>query len=471
MKKMRLAAAVLLVVAVAACSDRKEDAVLTSPVDGGVNALTTGPVQELINGLFPQPGLRKAATAQLTNVARDLEKGQTADAQQKAAALSAFTTFHLNDGVLLDPNGSAAPTTEEAVGELNCELHNLVTPGTGNDIGDCESFAQDAGDVLENGGAVGVIGPTGGVLLTPNGQEGISVPAGATLIPRVFTINPIAASVEQSGPLVEPRCIVECDPIDQYPLFGHFAVTPAEPIGTPDFLIPVTVGLCHLDAGDGGFAPPTLAVEQRLRIGHNLETESESVELEILEKTAANFLTGCGALNSGNLEVVPPVFIGLVDRALIELASVARPLVSAVLPDFAYAATIGTCCLGGLATKLSPFGAVDPGVLLTAQDPGLEGEISSPGQITPVEMIFTNHTADSVIVYWLGFSGERVEYTRLGPGLTYRQETWVGHHWLIASEANEGLAIYTAIAELGFAEFFGPVGSGPTPPPPPIFVD
>src|SRR5690606_3225499 len=151
------------------------------------------------------------------------------------ADLSAFVTTHLNNGKLLDPNGSAPPTRSEVVALLTCELQKEVSSGSISE--DCDDYAENVGEILDRGGAVGIVGPAGGTIVTPEGREGIWVPAGATLVPRVITIDPMFATFPQDGPLPEPRCIAfDCNPIHQYPLFAGFSVEPAEPLGTPDFL-------------------------------------------------------------------------------------------------------------------------------------------------------------------------------------------------------------------------------------------
>lgn len=460
MNRQRLLLGALLVLAAAGCSDTADQITAAK-----VNRQTVdGPTQALIDQLFPRPGLRQAASAQLANVEKALGTGNTADAEAAAAGLLAFATTHFEGGRLLDPNGDAPPTSAEALAQFGCELQKELSPAAA--LPDCATFGSNAGDALDNGGAVGIIGATGGTLVTPNGQQGISVPAGATDIPRVFLIDPILATAPRFGPLPQPRCIAQgCEPVDQFPLFSEFSVSPAEPVGQPDFNVPVTVGLCHLDPADGEFAPPTTTVEQRLRIGHALQLVNGGEELQVLARTDAPFLD-CADLNSGTLPTGPVPQLGLWNPAVDQLAKLVRPVFAALLPKPAYGSSMAACCLGGLATKLSPFGAVDPGVPLTPQDPAQEGQVQSSNSDVTTEILFTNLTADSVHVYWLDENGQRRTYTDLGPGRSYLQQTFVGHKWIIASMDELGLAIFEAIDQRGHAEFTGPAGIGITLPPP-----
>ena len=446
-----------LLLFVAGCSDQTGGAL--TGADAKAHAPGSTPAQTLIDQLFTG-GLHQAASAKLANVDQDLAKGHTKQAERAAGDLMDFIFLQLRQGKLVDPNGPNPPTTQAAVASLACELRNELSPS--GPAPDCASFGDFAGGALQDGGVVGIIGPDGGTLTTTDHRQGISVPPGAINDSRVFVIDPIPPLVPQSGPLPEPRCVEEfeqnCDPVAQFPLFAAFSVVPAAPIGEPDFNTPVTVGLCHLDPGDGAFAPPSATVEARLRIGHGLEVVDAASELQVLPKTGAPFLD-CASFNSGQLP--PPPVVGVLGRALRTVANVARPVIHALMPADAQAATNAACCLGGLATKLSPFGAVDPGTPLAPQDPANEYQFSPPGEAPSTEVIFANHTSSAVRVYQIGYEG-RQYLTTLEAGRTYDQQTLVGQALLVTddSECPTGLAIYVATNERGFAEFTGPAGQG-----------
>ena len=452
MRRMRLLmVSLVLLIPIAGCSDQSTSAPTapSAPDASRFRLPRTTPAGELIVQLFPRPILRPLALATLAVVELEAARGHTRLATRAAQALTNWTLELLRKGKLLDPNGSSAPTTEAAVAELTCDLRNEISPGSGID---CSAFGGMAGEVLDHGGAVGIIGDEGGTLTTPTRHEGISVPSGATNTPRVIVIDPLPPEIPAYGPIAQPRCIVECAVVNEYPLFNEFSVSPAGAPGQPDFTQAVTIGICHLDAGDGEFAPPSSTVEQELRIGHTLQPTVGPAEMQVLRQTNPSFLS-CADFNSGNL---PPVVTGFLGRSWRTVARVAHPLVQALLPAPAYASTTARCCLGGLATKLSPFGAVDPGTPLPALSPSLEGSVqSSEGPAT--EIFFANQTADSVLVYWLDYNGQRVLYSGLGAGRAYIQQTYVTHPWLITDLQGNGLAIFQPAAERGFAEFTGPV--------------
>lgn len=56
-----------------------------------------------------------AASMQLRNIVRDLERGEEEEALLKARDFRAFTLDKHEDGGLRNPNGSEPPTTPEAV--------------------------------------------------------------------------------------------------------------------------------------------------------------------------------------------------------------------------------------------------------------------------------------------------------------------------------------------------------------------
>jgi len=68
--------------------------------------------------------------------------------------------------------------------------------------------------------------------------------------------------------------------------------------------------------------------------------------------------------------------------------------------------------------------------------------LSQKGAATSI--VFKNSAASDIVIYWLDFSGKRVEYKKLSPGGSHTQQTFVTHPWLIANEKDQCLGIYTA---------------------------
>ena len=57
---------------------------------------------------------------------------------------------------------------------------------------------------------------------------------------------------------------------------------------------------------------------------------------------------------------------------------------------------------------------------------------------------FVNRSDKPVKVYWLNFQGQRVLYnSNLAPGARQPQQTFVGHNWVVTTQAEQCLAIFT----------------------------
>jgi hypothetical protein len=55
---------------------------------------------------------------------------------------------------------------------------------------------------------------------------------------------------------------------------------------------------------------------------------------------------------------------------------------------------------------------------------------------------FVNRSNDVIRTYWLNYQGERVFYSQIDPGNSYRQQTYVSHPWIITDSNNHCLSIY-----------------------------
>src|SRR2546422_7283796 len=81
-------------------------------------ALSIGAMNQLLIGLFPDGPLLDSARDQLNNIQPLLAHGDLAGAQSTALHLADFTIKGYRAGELLDPNGTLAPTTPEAIVQL-----------------------------------------------------------------------------------------------------------------------------------------------------------------------------------------------------------------------------------------------------------------------------------------------------------------------------------------------------------------
>jgi hypothetical protein len=74
---------------------------------------------------------------------------------------------------------------------------------------------------------------------------------------------------------------------------------------------------------------------------------------------------------------------------------------------------------------LTPLSALPP------LDPSYVLALKSVEGLTPTFINFTNTTKDPVEVDWINYSGNRVFYNRLAPSVSYIQETYLTHPWII----------------------------------------
>src|SRR5690349_5963379 len=348
-----------------ACTDERQESP-TEPPSAATTAKScpsSDPIQSEICALFPPNDLRQSATDFYNNIKTKKGQNRMADAQARAFDLIDFTLKNLKAGKLLDPNGSASPTREQAVVKLTCDVLTYVNLT-------CGTLSTDA---LGSNGTSQVVGPAGGLVLTPDKHAGVSIPQGAMPSPGLITITPIDAHAfpARRGPLPTP--------FDQYLLFRDYSLSAS----FTQFTKPVIVGICHLSVGDGDFAPPTQAVDDRLQLAH--PNPANPTTIELLARVAAPFLD-CSDFNSTSAEVPPSIVIDLKLLSPSGLASAGRtlfrkmaPAFETLLPEPAEAAVLGSCCLGGATTKFSPWAAVDPGEISFFSSPDFGTQPFDPG--------------------------------------------------------------------------------------------
>lgn len=96
------------------------------PGDASANAqiATSQDIRELIESLFPEPGLENAALTQFGNIERELDKGNVEEARSKAFDLVEFARDKLRAGQLQEPDPSTSAA--EGAGDLTDELLAFV---------------------------------------------------------------------------------------------------------------------------------------------------------------------------------------------------------------------------------------------------------------------------------------------------------------------------------------------------------
>jgi hypothetical protein len=126
--------------------------------------------------------------------------------------------------------------------------------------------------------------------------------------------------------------------------------------------------------------------------------------------------------------------------------------------------------LGGMAAVLAATGAFSGGTARDARPPTVivQTRVVGPQPTTPAagtggtgtgnsctithdrsmnadtaaSITFVNNTTAPVTTYWLDYHGNRVKYTKLGPGQSYKQPTYVTHPW-VATDAAGNCVGYT----------------------------
>lgn len=279
---------------------------------------------ELIEALFPAPGLENAAMTRFGNVANLLGKGRLDPAVGQTFELIGFA-FEKD---LDDPNGSAPPTTDEG----RIELANLLLEFIGlNGI-----FPMGSEDF-----AWRICEPNVKCVFETDTQF-----AGFSGTFTELTLVTIARLPDDPGPF-EPFGF------DDFPLFFDFSATsasdamgPAAGLALASLAEPATVAVCVVDPPDP-MAPPDPDV---IALGHIIQgAEGESVEI-LPDAPPGDFVLDCEGASS-----TPPVELGSLrwwgERTLTAFDPVSDFLAS---PLFANPGE-----RRGLITAFSPVGAVD----------------------------------------------------------------------------------------------------------------
>lgn len=79
---------------------------------------------------------------------------------------------------------------------------------------------------------------------------------------------------------------------------------------------------------------------------------------------------------------------------------------------------------------------------LTPLPPSHESNLRSAGGGPETFVDFVNARSEPVIVYWLDYGGQRQQYAILQPGRWYRQQTYVGHPWVVTDARGIGLVCF-----------------------------
>ena len=79
---------------------------------------------------------------------------------------------------------------------------------------------------------------------------------------------------------------------------------------------------------------------------------------------------------------------------------------------------------------------------LTPLPASRESTLRSSGGGPETFVDFVNARTAPVVVNWLDYDGRRQRYAVLQPGQSYRQQTYVGHPWVVTDEQGRGLVCF-----------------------------
>jgi alpha-tubulin suppressor-like RCC1 family protein len=91
-------------------------------------------------------------------------------------------------------------------------------------------------------------------------------------------------------------------------------------------------------------------------------------------------------------------------------------------------------------------------VPIVPENPLLEPYLRSIQSALPATIKFVNTTAQTLRVYWLDFSGQRVLYNTLAPSQSYFQLTFLTHPWVVTDAAGTALAIFQPDGDVDVSE-------------------
>ena len=341
-RRVGLAAMALLV---AACTEQSPSRPLEPTTAVGAQgpapqAALEAQINSLINALYA-PSDQGNVFRDFAQIKAQIASGRTADAQASIIAFVGARLAELESGDVLDPNGTQPPSTADAFRDL---LNSVATFGG-------LPAPIPPSNPLGGDGAVAVVGPAGGTVVTSTGFGGVQFPAGALPQDVIVVVERLPnPTVPNTGPL--PTTLA------QYPLFYDVSTTPP----FAQLAQPVTVAMGQLEVGQA-FGPPTQAVADRLQIAHPNPASPTTVEL--LERVAAPFLDCAGVSLARGIGA--PEGRGILARALTGVRGIVGQALGVFRPTPAYAVHGG---LGGKTTSFSPFGAVDPSpfVMISAGD-------------------------------------------------------------------------------------------------------
>ncbi|GCD93133.1 protein kinase domain-containing protein [Embleya hyalina] len=92
---------------------------------------------------------------------------------------------------------------------------------------------------------------------------------------------------------------------------------------------------------------------------------------------------------------------------------------------------------------------------LPPRPPAEERTLRSTDDAISTRIEFVNRRGEAVRIHWLDYQGHRVFYMRLDPGMSYIQQTYVSHPWIVTNTAETPLVVFRPTAAPGRATIHG----------------
>jgi hypothetical protein len=204
-------------------------------------------IHRLIPQLFPGVLTRAAVFIAHEYIEWLYKKGKTALAQQKTLELVAFAFQRYANHQLIGDQSAATQAKLRSFVDLSFQLVGLGS-------------APIPPDALGPDGAVAIVGPTGGQVVTQSQLAGAQFPPGALPQNVIVTITRVTS---EGNPLPTN--------LQQFPLFYEFKTFPE----VAEFGELVTVGVCVLDAVVEDAEVPF----GNLRVAHPLHSDPSAIEI------------------------------------------------------------------------------------------------------------------------------------------------------------------------------------------------
>ena len=319
-RSIRLALIAMPLIAVACGEDQS-----TTPTPPHLYVANASTITQQITDLYPEYlGHRDAALSKWRSLQDAIAKDKPS-VRMKLMHLIDWTLKREKEGVLLDPNGSDAPSTRVAVSILTASLFQAAYPDA-----PAPPIAAEGVDI-----GAAVVEPTmPTIIVTEQSQAGGEFQAGTWTEPVLVTFTELPdPSPGGSGPL-------PAGSLTQYPKFYQITAFPNDPT-----LKDIRIGICHVTDPQSPYFPPE--PHTQLRVAKTKEV-GEGTELLILNRVEVADFLNCVDVSAEGPILGSASAGGLGGYALRTVGKAMKGLASIITPKSLYAIDQG---IGGVLEK------------------------------------------------------------------------------------------------------------------------